>query len=179
MKRIAAALVVVACLLAGCGSGGGTTGATTTASTISAAAAKQQKGEADAICTRMIAEAHRLGRKALAAGVGEYDNTLEFTTDGLIAPALPVVERSVRELRAVTTEAGEPQLDGYVAMWDPILSLLIERVQAGRQGEGEQAHQIEEQLIELAGIQKDLAKEAGLKVCTVNLIDSFTSSPPA
>lgn len=178
MKRSATALVVVACLLAGCGSGGGTTGDVTTATTISTAAAKQQRREADAVCTRMVAEAHRLGRKALSVGVSDYNSTLEFTTDGLIAPAVPAVERSVRELRAVTAEGGEPQLDGYVAMWDPILSLLIERVQAGREGDADGAHQLEEQLIELAGIQKRLAREAGLKVCTVNLIGSFTAVPP-
>jgi hypothetical protein len=177
MKRTAAALVVVACLLAGCGSSGETTGEAT-APTVSSAEAQQQRRETDAVCTRMVAEAHRLGRKALSVSPGDYESTLEFTTDGLIAPALPSLEKSVRELRAVTAEGGEPQLDGYVAMWDPILSLLIERVQAGREGDIDGSHQLEEQLIELAAIQRRLAKEAGLKVCTVNLVGSFTSAAP-
>jgi hypothetical protein len=177
MKPTVVALFVVACLLAGCGSGGGTSGESTVAA-IPPAKAKRQKQEADAICTRMVTDAHRLGRRALSAGVGGYDSTLEFTTEGLIAPALPVVERSDRELRAVTAGGGEPRLDAYVAMFDPILSLLIERVRVGRQGDAEQAHELEEQLIELGSVQKTLATEAGLKVCTVDLVGSFTSSPP-
>lgn len=177
MKRTAVALAVVACLLSGCGSGGGTTGESTVTA-ISPAKVKRQKHEADAICTRMVADAHRLGRKARSTGVDGYDSTLQFTTEGLIAPALPVVERSARELRVVTTGGDEPRLDAYVAMFDPILSLLIERVRAGRQGDGEQAHELEEQLIELGGIQRTLAKEAGLKVCTVDLVGSFATSSP-
>ncbi len=178
MKRTAVALfVVAACMLAGCGSGGGTTGESTVAA-IQPAKANRQKHEADAICTRMVADAHRLGRQARNEGVEGYESTLEFTTEGLIAPAVPMVERSARELRAVTDGGGEPRLDAYVAMWDPILSLLIERVRSGRQGDAEQAHELEEQLIELGSVQKTLAREAGLKVCTVDLVGSFASSPP-
>jgi hypothetical protein len=171
---VAVALAVVASLLGGCGSGGGSSSVSTTASTPAADAARQAR-EADAICTRMVVDAHRLGRKARTVDPSEYADTLDFTTEALIAPALPVIERSARELRAVRGMGDKPQLDAYVGMFDPILSLLIERVKAGRHGDTQQAHEIEEQLIEFGAIQKTLAKEAGLKACTVDLIGSFAS----
>ena len=171
---VAVSLAVVASLLGGCGSGGGSSSATTAAS-IPAADVARQTREADAICKRMVVDAHRLGREATSRDPSAYGDTLDFTTEALIAPAVPVVERSARELRAVRGTGGVPQLDAYVAMFDPILSLLVERVRAGRRGDSQQAHEIEEQLIEFGGIQKTLAKEAGLKACTVDLIGSFAS----
>jgi hypothetical protein len=172
MKRTAVALIVAAFLLAGCGSGGGSSGESTAAS-VSPAAAKRQKKEANAICTRMVTEAHRLGTKALAIDTTRYESTIEFTTEALIAPAVPVIERSARELREVRGEGGEPHLDAYVAIFDPILSLLEERIHAGRQGDTEEAHQIETQLIELGQVQEALAKEAGLPACEVSLVGAF------
>jgi hypothetical protein len=180
MKRtaVAVALVVVASLLVGCGSGGGpssSTGSVTTS--LSASEIARQKQEAEAICGRMVVDAHHLGQKAGGVDASKYKSTLEFTTEALIAPALPVIERSARELREVKGEGGERHLDAYVGMFDPILSLLIERVRAGRDGDGDKSHEIEEQLIELGGIQQQLAEEAGLKACTVDLVGSFVASP--
>ena len=175
MKWSALALAVVAFLLAGCGSGAGTSSELTAAS-VSPATVARQKQEADAICTQMVIEAHRLGRKALTIDPSRYDSTLEFTTEALIAPALPVVEQSARELREVRGEGGEPQLDGYVGMFDPILSLLEKRVRAGRAGESEEAHAIEVQLIELGQIQQTLANQAGLNACKVSLVSAFAHS---
>src|ERR1700759_3256878 len=162
------ALLVGAALLAGCGSGGSTT-SEATAPTVPAKVAARQRGEAEAICTRMVGAAHRFPRHAFD-DASKYPSTLEFTTEALIAPALPVVERSSRELREVRGEAADPQLSAYVAMFDPILSLLEERVRGGRRGANNEARQIEDQLIKFGEIQERLAREAGLKICAVSLV---------
>jgi hypothetical protein len=177
MKRasLVLALLVCAALLAGCGSGGGDSTAEATAPTVSAKDAARQRREAEAICTRLVGDAHSFARHAFDE-LSKYPNTLEFTTEALIAPALPVVERSARELREVRGEAADPQLSAYVAMFDPILSLLEERVRAGRRGDGNEAHQIEDQLIEFGAIQENLAREAGLKICAVSLVGAFAKS---
>lgn len=180
MKRLVPAFVALLVVLAmvGCGSGGsdgGTSVDSTAAAAPSTALAARQAREVEAVCTRMAAEAGRLGRKVLAStDTGEYASTLEFTTEALIAPALPVVEARAAELRAIRGAAAEPQLSAYVNLFDPILALLEDRLQAGRQGDSEEAHELELQLIDLGQIQHALAGQAGLKGCDVDLVGAFS-----
>jgi hypothetical protein len=177
MKSTTIALVVLASILAGCGSGGGSsTGATTTTS-VPAATAAHQGREAEAVCAKMVNNATRLGKKAFAIDPSRYASSLEFTTEALIAPSLPVVEGSARELRAIIITGAEPKLGAFVNLFDPILALLQDRVRAGRQGNSEEAHEVEQQLIELGQIQRTLAKEAGLKSCDVDFVGAFSSQP--
>lgn len=176
MKRLvlASAPLITILAIAGCGSGGATSTEVTSAAPTAAAATRQVR-EVEGVCRRMAAEAGRLGRKVLAStDVGEYESTLEFTTEALVAPALPVVEKRAAELRAIRGDAAEPELSAFVNLFDPILALLDDRVQAGRQGESEEAHELELQLIDLGQIQHALAKEAGLKGCEVDLVGAFS-----
>jgi len=176
MKRLvlASAALIAVLVLAGCGSGGGAS-TTATGAAPPAAVATRQAREVESVCKRMTAEAGRLGSKVLATtDVGEYESTLEFTTEALIVPALPVVEARAAELRAIRGAAAEPKLSAFVNLFDPILALLQDRVQAGRQGESEEAHQLELQLIDLGQIQHALAEEAGLKGCEVDLVGAFS-----
>jgi hypothetical protein len=177
MKRLVLALVALLAVLGvvGCGSGGGSSTDGTVAAAPSTAVSTRQAREVEGVCRRMAAEAGRLGRKVLAStDAAEYESTLEFTTEALIAPALPVVEARAAELRAIRGDAAEPQLSAFVNLFDPILALLEDRLRAGRQGDSEEAHELELQVIDLGQIQHALAEEAGLKGCEVDLVGAFS-----
>jgi hypothetical protein len=183
MKRLVLAFVALltALALVGCGSGGSgdeaSTGGTAAAAP-SPAVSNRQAHEVEKVCTQMAAEAQRLGRKVLATTHSdEYESPLEFTTEALIAPAVPVIEARAAELRAIRGAAAEPQLSAFVNLFDPILSLLEDRLRAGRQGDSDAAHKLELQLIDLGQVQHALAEEAGLKGCEVDLVGSFSQSP--
>lgn len=129
---------------------------------------------AEAICVDMIAEAKRLGA-ALQKKDEFPSDPLKTTTRYLIAPAIPVVEASARRLRALEGESSTPEFEAYVDVYDPILALLRERVEAGEAGERERAQDLEAQTLDLALLQQQLARVAGLDRCDVDFVQAFAT----
>ena len=181
MRRKALALTAVALTLALAGCGGGDDEATTTAPT------GQQKGtqtqqdppsaayvkRAEAVCVEMVAEAKRLGLAFRRRD--EFPSDPLQTTTSLIAPAIPVLATSARRLRALEGASGNPDFEAYVGVYDPILALLRQRVEAGEAGDRERAQDLESQLLDMVALQRRLARTAGLGQCDVDFIEAFTS----
>jgi hypothetical protein len=173
MKRIAVASIVIASIVAGCGSGGSDSGSTATSAAVPAATVARQEREAEGVCSKMAVAATHLGTKAHAVDPTSFESSLEYTTEALIAPSQPVVERAARELRAILGSQADSNLTAYVNLFDPIAALIEDRVRAGRANNSQEAHEIELELLELSRIQQTLAKEAKLKSCQVDLIGAF------
>lgn len=173
MRRSLPIFVLLALLLVGCGEGSEETTQTTTA----------QKGEsrayvaaADRICAGMIADSRRM-----AAEFSRYPNdeglrALTVTTRELVEPALPVLERSGRRLRALERSTDSVPFGSYVALYDPIVAVVRDRVEAGEAGDETRAHALELQMLDLSDLQRRLALEAGLKTCDVDFIRTFATS---
>ncbi|HEX6601582.1 MAG TPA: hypothetical protein VF030_02980 [Solirubrobacterales bacterium] len=128
---------------------------------------------AEAVCAEMVAEAKRLGRKLQERKQFPAD-PLQTTTQ-LIAPAIPVLTTSARRLRALEDESGSPDFEAYVGVYDPILALLRQRVEAGEAGDRERAQDLEAQLLDMIALQRQLAQAAGLAECDVDFIEAFTT----
>jgi hypothetical protein len=128
---------------------------------------------ADSICGQMIAKSGRLGAE-FSAESDTSSGPLELTTR-LMEPAIPIVERSARRLRALKAEAASTDFDAYVNLFDPILALLRERVAAGNAADGTRAHELEQQLVEMIALQRSLARQATLQTCDVDFIATFSS----
>jgi hypothetical protein len=160
-------------------------GGSDTSTPTGAAEAGQSSGPPDAkaaaaaevICTRMIARSSQMGAE-FRSGQAPAGDALSLTTQ-LIKPALPIVEDSARRLRALRAEADSVKFDAYVNLFDPVLALLHERVNAGEAGESIRAHELEQQLVEMIELQRELAQEAGLGTCDVDFIKTFVSSGTA
>lgn len=175
------ALTLVALALAGCG--GGDDATTAPADRAPAKPPEQQPTvpsndayieQAEAICADMVAEAGRLGA-ALRKREEFPGDPLKLTTRHLIAPAIPVVAASAKRLRALEDESTDPDFAAYVGVYDPILALLRQRVEAGEGGERERAKDLEAQIVNLAVLQQRLALAAGLDDCDVDFVQAFAT----
>lgn len=175
MSRAILLAVLAAILLAGCGGDADTTSETVPAAAPPAARDGAYAAKAERICAEMIAESRRMGAQFRKLTDVEAD-ALTLTTQELVKPALPILERNSARLRALEPGA-DVAFDSYVALFDPIVSVVRERVQAGEAGNSTRAHEIELVLIDLSNLQRSLARDAGLKACDVDFIKTFSSAP--
>jgi hypothetical protein len=172
MSRLPLVALLAVLVLAGCG--GGSDGSSSSQVPVVAIGGAETV-KAEGVCSAMIADAHRMGREFRGRGQGDYPSALAMTTEALFVPAIPVLEGSSSRLRALDPNSEDPHFRAYVNIFDPIVALLRERVQAGRADNAARAHQIELQLIELSALQRSLARRAGLKSCDVDFIEAFTT----
>jgi hypothetical protein len=169
-------VALVALLLGGCGGD-----STTTVSEAPGDASTAESGDrayvaaADHVCAGMIAESRRMGTRFTNQPAGQGD-ALTLTTRELVEPALPILERSAGRLRALEGRANSLALKSYVALYDPIIAVVRDRVEAGEAGDATRAHALELQMLDLSEIQRQVAHEAGLKTCDVDFIHTFATS---
>lgn len=172
---ILAATVALLLALAGCGGGGSDATGEWSPNNSSP---ERSKGEyvtkADRICSAMAVDARRMGDRFRAL-TGVKVRAITLTTQRLVKPALPVIERSARRLRALEPEAASIDFESYVSLYDPIASIVRERIRAGEAGDSNGAHKLELILLDLSDIQQRLAREAGLQACDVDFIQVFSS----
>jgi hypothetical protein len=173
MSRSIPIVVLVALFLCGCGD---TETQSDSAPTQPPAAAESNDRTyvpaAERICAGMIAESQRMGAR-FARLPNQGLGALALTTRELVAPALPILERSAAKLRAVERHADSLALESYVSLYDPIVAVIRERVAAGEAGDATRAHELELQMVDLSTLQRRLAREAGLKTCDVDFIHTF------
>jgi hypothetical protein len=105
-------------------------------------------------------------------------DALTLTTRHLIVPAIPILENSARRLRALEPAAGSVAFESYVSLFDPIVSLARERALAGEAGDADRARELELLSLDLSVLQRSLAREAGLKTCDVDFIETFSGGGP-
>ncbi len=175
MSRAILAAALIAILLVGCGGDAETTSPSAATATPAGADNAASAAQAEQICAEMVAESRRMG--ARFRRLGEVNvNALTLTTRELVAPALPILERNAGRLRALQPGAGV-EFGSYVALFDPILSVVRKRVEAGEAGDSTRAHRLELVLIDLSNLQRSLAREAGLETCDVDFIRTFSTTP--
>lgn len=174
MRRSLPIFALLALALVGCGGGGADETAPST--TPRRGESHAYVAPADRVCAGMTADSRRM-----AAEFARYPNeeglpALLLTTRQLIEPALPVLERSGRRLRALQKAGGSVAFGSYVALYDPIVAVVRDRVEAGEAGDATRAHALELQMLNLSDLQRQLAREAGLKTCDVDFIHTFATS---
>lgn len=170
-------LVLFTLALNGCGGGSETTAQD--------AQAEPQEGnaqtyveEADRICVGMVAESRRMAvRFSRLSDPGL--SALALTTKELVAPALPILERSAGRMRVLAGRSDILALESYASLYDPIVAVVRERVRAGEAGDEARAHALELQMLDLSALQRKLAREAGLQSCDIDFIHTFATSGQA
>jgi len=175
MKRLRAGLAALALLalvasIAGCG-GDSETEAT------SAKADPAIVAKADANCRQLRREVVKLARDAFS---GAPDPGV--VTARLVRPTLVVLESFARRQQRLARSSGNPELQLYAQLFEPIIVLAHQRVQAGRQytaGVTEAstvARGYENLMSTVAEEQRETARRAGLEACSIDFIRVLTHS---
>jgi hypothetical protein len=172
MKRGMIATALAALALAGCG-GGSETAPQGFSTEASSGNDSGYVAKADRICVEMTAAARSMGTRFRQIPRVEVD-ALTLTTRRLVKPAIPILEASSRRLRALGSRTASVKFDSYTALFDPLVSLARERARAGEAGDSDRAHTLELLLLELSGLQRRIAREAGLETCDVDFIQIFS-----
>src|SRR5215203_2157085 len=176
MRRLALILTFLTLFFCGCGGSEATPqGAATQPSDSGGAGSRSYVTAADRICAGMVAESRRMAiRFGRLPDRGLNARTL--TTRELVEPALPILERSASRMRALANRFDSLALDSYVSLYDPIVVVVRDRADAGEAGDATRAHALELQMLDLSTLQRELAREAGLKSCDVDFIRTFATS---
>lgn len=167
---IAAALIALG--LAGCGEGGGTT-------PHSVEASPALLSRANATCRYFRRETAKIGRRALNGN----PNPAELTTERLVKPSIPLIERVARRQQALARQGNDPKLILYARLFEPIIVLAKERLRTGRNSERPGHAQafvlsrgLENLMTEIGLEQRQVAREAKLPDCSINFEHVLTSS---
>jgi hypothetical protein len=171
VRRAAAgvlAALALAATLAACGGGG----ASTTAEDHLDRAVRLR---ANAICRDFDRELRAIGRGALAH---PPQTTLELTTQRLVKPTIPVLEKTAARLQALQGRSDDASFTLFTNLFDPAIVLAEKRLKAGEENDFARAHGLEEQLTNLAETQQRAARGAGLVDCDIDfptvLLDSLS-----
>jgi hypothetical protein len=170
LGRLACALAAGAGLvLSACGGGGDATKPNTEAPAVPAAVL----AHADANCRAFLHETKRIATGALASPPA---NALELTTERLVKPSIPLLERIADRQQALEPAAHDPQFDLYANLFDPVVVLAHERLVAGQEGDYPRSRELEEMLTDLGLEQRDAARGVGLNDCDVDFQHVLLSS---
>jgi hypothetical protein len=170
------ALVLTATLLAaGCGGGeGGESDANLEKSGQSEALPADMVSRADSNCRDFLREARRIGREAFEGSPPA--TILELATERLVKPSIPVLEGMAKRQQALESEANNSSFNLYAELFDPIVAIARERLEAGRAGDAAKAKRLEELLTNLGLEQRQAAREAGLGDCDIDFQHALLSS---
>jgi hypothetical protein len=170
-------LLLAAALIAPAGCGGGGSGPQTSSTTQPQShglSTARYVRRADAVCRDALRETKALGQRFLNSGASL--DPLSRTTKLLVEPAIRIRERQARRLRQLGPPP-DPSLQAYLDLFDPIDSLMRMRVDAGRAGDVERAHTLEQLMLNLGEEQSTDARDAGLKVCDADFVSAAFAAP--
>lgn len=162
-RRTAAALVAVVAItvLASCGE----------SDEVGRSPASQQAlARADGNCRKMLRAVRHLAKGVLSRG---YANTLELTTEGFAKPGIHLVKREARRQQALQAAAADPRYSLYAELFDPIIVLAEQRLQAGQAREIGRSQLLQDLLTSLGAEQRQAARSAGLRACNVDFLEAM------
>jgi hypothetical protein len=165
--------VLAVATLAGCG-GSGDDGAEATTKTATSASGQADSGvdsaryakRAERVCARAVRETHKLGRR-LSEVVSNSATPEAAITNGVVKPGIEILEREGSSLRNLGQPPGPRTWEVFVGLYDPIVELARQRLQATAAGEPERARSIEQTIARLEGERSAAARRLGLDSCSV------------
>jgi hypothetical protein len=174
--------VVVVVVLAGCGSTDGPGSATTTDSVgahahppATAIDRGRYVGRAEAICRNGLRETRALGRD-LPEILASSSSPQEGITSHLVKPGTGILSREAAKLRHLRPVPNSRELEIYLGLFEPIVELAHQRLEAGTAGELEQARSLELTITSLEDEQSAAAHDFGLNACSVEFTRALGGS---
>jgi hypothetical protein len=171
--------VLMAAAVTGCGSSGvdSTASSSTSAGEVqseSAAEHSRYVGAAESICRHALDEVHAVGA-ALATNLAKAATPEAGLTDSLVKPGIKIIARQAARLRALRPRPDSVALETYLGMFDPILALAYQRLEAGDAQDPAQSHEVELLIAALATEQSSAARAFGLRKCSVGFTEALAS----
>lgn len=168
-RRLALILAVSAGLLLSACGGGGENNQSGKAGKLSTTVV----AHANAACRDFLREIRQIAEGALAS---PPNNVLELTTERLVKPSIPVLERVAARQQALEPAARDPRFDVYAELFDPIIVLAQQRLTAGREADYTSSRGLENMLTDLGLEQRAIARGLGLTDCDVDYQHVLLSS---
>lgn len=167
---VALASILVALAGVGCGGGGDGEGETQTQRIPPSVLAK-----AEANCRYFLREIKQIGAGSLVREDPGMNN-LELTTEHLVRPSVPLLERIAARQQALQPAARNYWFDLYAEIFDPIVALAKQRLASGAAGNYFRSRDLEDLLTSRGLEQMDAARNAGLSECDVDFQNVLLSS---
>jgi hypothetical protein len=121
---------------------------------------------AEAICRRSLRETGELGRQ-LSRVISSAASPQRAITNGLVRPGTEILSRQGSDLRNLGPAPDSRALEIYLGLFDPIVELARQRLQAGTADEPERAHSLELMIADLENEQSLAARRFGMRACSV------------
>jgi hypothetical protein len=174
-RWIAAAIACVVALVpvTGCGGGDNGDGGTTASADDSEVAVPAAiLARANTNCRQAAVLLRRLTKGA----VKRYPLLSEAVNEGVVRPGLSLMERQARRQGALAAAADNPDFDRYVELYQPMIVLTRQFLQAARAHNIERAKRLAALVTGLRVEQRLAARAAGLTDCDVDLVDVIEKS---
>jgi hypothetical protein len=166
-------LLAISLIAAGCGSsekppaqrgGRGTT-------TESASLDPKQATRAESICKQGLHEIGVLSRH-LAQSLGNSPSTDAIGSE-LVAPGIKILDRKASRFDSLRAASDSPDFNLYIGLFDPIIELAEQRLEAGRAEEPERGQALERLIAGLGDEQVTVARRLRLDACTVSFTEAL------
>jgi hypothetical protein len=118
---------------------------------------------------------HALGGK-LADSLAKAPTPEVGVTDSLVKPGTEIIARQAARLRALRPRPESVALETYLGMFDPIVALAYQRLQAGNAHDPAQSHELEILIAGLAAEQSAAARSFGLRECSIGFTEALASA---
>jgi len=125
----------------------------------------ERAARAEAICKRSVSEINLLGQR-LADALAENPGGDAIGSD-LVAPGIRILDRESSRLGGLQAESDSPHFDLFVGLFDPMIELAEQRLEAGRAAEPERGQTLERLIAGLSDEQVAIARHLGLDACSV------------
>ena len=127
---------------------------------------------AEAICRRATSEAQPLIGN-LARTIGRSSSPEEGIDKGLVRPGIRILEKQGAALAALHPDPESAVFSTYVGLFEPVLSLAYQRLEAGESLDYGAAHELELLIGNLTGEQVKLAASIGLTECETSFFEAL------
>lgn len=125
----------------------------------------------EAICKDAQREIKALGR-GLAKRISGASG-LDAIGGALVAPGIRILARESSRFARLEEPSNPPRFQTYTGLFDPIIELSQQRLDAGRAGELSRGHEIELLIAGLTEEQAAIARELGLSACGVDFTQAL------
>lgn len=88
-------------------------------------------------------------------------------------PGAEILSREADSLRNIEPQPTSRSLEVFLGLFDPILELARQRLQAGTSGDPEQARRLELMIASLEDEQSAAARQLGLDACSVEFTNAL------
>lgn len=93
-------------------------------------------------------------------------------TELLVTPGVRILNGEAKDLESLES-AASPGFELFVGLFDPVIELAEQRVEAGNAGDTSRAHSLELLIAELQDEQSTIARRLGLKACAINFTEAL------